>query len=115
MVFNVLARNHDDHTKNHSFIMNKSGGWALAPAYDLCYSYSPSSKWTSQHQLSLNGKRDNFTKDDLLQVAQKADIKNTKEIIQQIIEVISQWKVYAKVAEVKPEHIEQIQQTLRNL
>jgi len=113
MVFNVLARNHDDHTKNHSFIMNKTGKWSLAPAYDLCYSYSPSGKWTNQHQLSLNGKRDNFTKEDLLLVAQKADIKNAKEIIQQIVEVVSKWHVYAKTTDVIPIHIKQIQRTLR--
>ena len=113
MAFNVVARNHDDHTKNHSFIMNKTGAWSLAPAYDLCFSYSPSGKWTNQHQLSLNGKRDNFIKDDLFEVAQKADVKNTKEIIQQIIEVVSNWYIYAKEAEVKPEYISQIQKTLR--
>ena len=80
--------------------------------YDLCYSYSPSGKWTNQHQLSLNGKRDNFVKDDLIQVAQKADIKNVMEIIPQVTEVISKWDVYAKAAEVKPDHIIQIKQTL---
>ena len=113
MVFNVAARNHDDHTKNHSFIMNKSGEWSLAPAYDLCYSYSPSGKWTNQHQLSLNGKRDNFTKSDLLEVATKMSIKNAKEIVQKITDVVSQWKNYAQAANVKPEHIEQIEKTLR--
>ena len=112
MVFNVVARNHDDHTKNHSFIMNRAGYWSLAPAYDLCYSYSPSGKWTSQHQLSINGKRDNFVKDDLLQVAQKADVKNAKDIIQQTIYVVSNWEIYAKAAAVKPEHISNIQRNL---
>jgi len=113
MVFNVVARNHDDHTKNHSFIMNKTGGWSLAPAYDVCYSYASSGKWTSQHQLSLNGKRDNFVKDDLLLVAQKADIKNAKTIIQQIIEIVSNWEIFAKAVEVKPAYIKPIQRTLR--
>jgi serine/threonine-protein kinase HipA len=113
MVFNVVARNHDDHTKNHSFIMNKAGYWSLAPAYDLCYSYSPSGKWTNQHQLSLNGKRDNFIKDDLLHIAQIADIKKAKEVIQDIIEIVSHWKTYAKAVEVKSEYITSIQQTLR--
>lgn len=115
MVFNVVARNHDDHTKNHSFIMNQSGEWSLAPAYDVCYSYSPASKWTSQHQLSLNGKRDLFAMNDLLTVAEKADIKNAGEIVQQVIDVVSQWKVYAREADVKPAHITQIQQTFRRL
>ena len=65
MVFNVVARNQDDHTKNISFLMNKSGEWRLSPAYDVIYSYNPSGRWTSMHQMSINGKRDNFTRDDL--------------------------------------------------
>jgi serine/threonine-protein kinase HipA len=114
-VFNVIARNHDDHTKNHSFIMNKSGEWSLSPAYDVCYSYSPASKWTSRHQLSLNGKRDDFTLKDLLEVAEKSDIKNAREIIRQTIETVSQWSAYAREVEVKPEHITHIRQTFRNI
>jgi serine/threonine-protein kinase HipA len=115
MVFNVIARNHDDHTKNHSFIMSKSGKWSLAPAYDVCYSYSPTGKWTNQHQLSLNGKRDDFTLNDLLTVAEKADIKNAGEIIQQVVETVSQWDVYARETKVKPKHITQIKQTFRKV
>jgi serine/threonine-protein kinase HipA len=112
MVFNVIARNHDDHTKNHSFIMNETGQWSLAPAYDLCYSYSPSGKWTNQHQLSLNNKRDDFILNDLLSVSKNMDIKNAHEIIQQIVETVSQWEFYAKEANVKKEHIKQIKETL---
>jgi serine/threonine-protein kinase HipA len=113
MVFNVVARNHDDHTKNHSFIMDKIGQWSLAPAYDLCYSYSPSGKWTNQHQLSLNNKRDSFTVDDLISVANKMDIKKAPEIIQQVVSTVSQWEFYAKAADVKTEHIKHIKHTLR--
>jgi serine/threonine-protein kinase HipA len=112
MIFNVLARNHDDHTKNHSFLMDESGKWSLAPAYDLCYSYSPSGRWTSQHQLSLNGKRDGFTMQDLVQVAEKQDIKNAKEIIKQIFDVVSQWTAYANKCKVKPEFVKIIQGNL---
>lgn len=65
MVFNVMSRNHDDHSKNFSFLMDKQGKWKLSPAYDLCYSYTPGGKWTNRHQLSLNGKQDNFTMEDL--------------------------------------------------
>lgn len=65
MVFNVMGRNHDDHSKNFSFLMDRQGKWKLAPAYDLCYSYTPGGKWTNRHQLSLNGKQDNFTMEDL--------------------------------------------------
>lgn len=115
MVFNVVSRNHDDHTKNHAFLMDKSGKWSLAPAYDLCYTYAPSGKWTNQHQLSLNGKRDNFTLDDLLSTGQKLDIKNPMIIIEQITSVVSQWEMYAKNAEVKREHSKQVQDNLRLL
>ena len=68
---------------------------------------------SGSYQLSLNGKRDNFVKEDLLQVALKADVKNAKEIIQQTIEVVSNWESYAKAIEIKPEHITSIQRTLR--
>jgi len=115
MVFNVVARNQDDHTKNHSFMMSREGEWKLAPAYDICYSYSPSGKWTSQHQMSLNNKRDNFVFDDLLSVSKKMGIKKGREIIQEIVSVVSQWEVYAQEAGVKKEYIEQIGATLRLL
>ncbi|GHS86596.1 toxin HipA [Bacteroidia bacterium] len=113
MVFNVVARNHDDHTKNHSFIMNEAGQWSLAPAYDLCYSYSPSGRWTNLHQMSLNNKRDGFTVEDLLMVAKTMDIKNARAIIQQIVEIVSQWEFYAREVDVKKEHVKQIKATLR--
>ncbi|GHU63199.1 toxin HipA [Bacteroidia bacterium] len=113
MVFNVVARNHDDHTKNHSFIMDKTGRWKLAPAYDLCYSYSPSGKWTSQHQLSLNNKRDRFTLDDLFSVAKNMNVKNGQEIIQEIMETVSHWELYAGEAGVEKKYIQQIKETLR--
>ena len=112
MVFNVLARNHDDHTKNHSFLMDKNGNWSLAPAYDLCYSYSPSGKWTNKHKLSLNGKCDNFTMQDLLQVAKKQNIKNAKEIVYQVLGVVSQWTKYANRYKIKKEFINTIQANL---
>ena len=113
MVFNVIARNQDDHTKNHSFIMNQSGEWSLAPAYDICYACSPLGKWTNWHQLSLNNKRDNFTMEDLLITADKTDIRNAREIIRHIIDIVSGWEQYAHGVGVKPEHIKQIKQTLR--
>jgi len=113
MIFNVVARNHDDHTKNHSFIMNKIGEWSLAPAYDLCYSYSPLGTWTSQHQLSLNGKRDNFTHEDFVAIANKNDIKNANQIINEIVAVVSNWEEYAKTCEVMNEHIGLISKMIR--
>ena len=115
MVFNVVARNHDDHTKNHSFLMDQSGVWRLAPAYDLCYSYSPSGKWTSRHQLSLNNKRDEFTYNDLLTVAKNMSIRNANVIIQEIVEIVSSWETYAREVEVKKEHIILVKENLRLL
>lgn len=104
MVFNVMSRNHDDHTKNFSFLMDKNGKWSFAPAYDLCYSYTPGGKWTNRHQLSLNGKQDKFTYEDLVTVAENMGIRNCKHIIEQIAETLSHWKDYAKEAGVKEEH-----------
>lgn len=95
MVFNVVARNQDDHTKNFSFIMDKTGNWRLSPAYDMTYSYNESGDYTAQHQLSINGKRDNFTKSDLLKVARSMNIKKPEEIINQIVSVVSEWNKYA--------------------
>jgi len=112
MIFNVLARNHDDHTKNHAFIMDKQGRWSLAPAYDLCYSYSPSGTWTRYHQLSLNGKRDHYTYDDLIAAAPHADIRNPGEIIQQISQIVSQWERYGTAVEIPDNHIHQISENL---
>lgn len=112
MVFNVVMRNHDDHTKNHSFIMNKQGEWKLAPAYDLCYSYSPSGRWTNRHQMSLNGKQDNFSYNDLIDVANKAGINRANEIIEKIVDVASHWKEYAKDCGVKDSHAKEIEQNL---
>ena len=112
MIFNVMERNHYDHTKNHSFVMDKEGNWSLSPAYDLCYSYSPSGTWTRLHQLSVNGKRDEFTYNDLLEVAGKADIRNPREIVEQISEVIVRWKQYAIATEVPDNYTRQISENL---
>jgi len=112
MVFNVVARNHDDHTKNHSFLMNQSGRWSLAPAYDLCYSYNPHGRWTNRHQMSINSKQSQFTFEDLQSVAEKMGIKKGKEIIKQVVNSVSKWEEFAKDSGVKTTHIEQIKDNL---
>lgn len=113
MVFNVIFRNQDDHTKNHSFIMQQNGQWTLAPAYDICYAYDPSGTWTRQHQLSLVGRRDDFTKDDLISFGKNADIKNPKLILEQILHIAHTWDHYAYETEVLKHHQEQIKRHLR--
>ena len=95
MVFNVVGVNHDDHTKNISFLMDKSGQWSLSPAYDMTYAFKPSHKYLAQHQLSINNKRSGITRSDLLLVAERMNIKKPSEIIDQVTDVISQWPGYA--------------------
>ena len=114
-VFNIIGRNQDDHTKNTAYLMDKEGNWTLSPAFDVTYSYNPQGTWTSQHQMSLNGKRDNFIQDDLLAFARAADLKQSKakEIIKQIASVISNWPKYAKKADVFKTHASQIKDHLR--
>lgn len=102
MVFNVVARNHDDHTKNWGFILNKQQNWTVAPAFDLAFSYKPGSPWVSNHQLTINGKRDNFSRDDLLGTVPASLQKAATQIIEQVTEVISQWQHYAQQVGVEP-------------
>ena len=96
MVFNVIARNQDDHTKNIAFLMNPDGKWSLSPAFDMTYSYQPSGKWTDQHQMTVNGKRDHFTKEDLLKVAASSDLKGAGQVIQQVLDAVERWPDFAK-------------------
>ena len=95
MVFNVLARNCDDHTKNFAFMMEQGNRWKLAPAYDICHAYRPDSKWVSQHNLSINGKRKDFTMEDLLSVAKQNSIRSPNSIIKEVQETVSRWTEYA--------------------
>lgn len=112
MVFNVMARNCDDHTKNFAFIMDKTGQWKLAPAFDVCHSYRPGSDWVSQHSLSINGKRQNITRNDLLQVAKKMNIKKADEIIDKVHDAVTKWNDFAEQVNVKKELKEAIAKTL---
>lgn len=112
MAFNVLARNCDDHTKNFSFIMANAGEWGLSPAYDVCHAYRPDSAWVSQHALSINGKRQNITRADLLLVAKQMNIKKAEAIITQIADVVRQWNSYAEQTKVETKLREAIAKTL---
>lgn len=91
MVFNVVVRNQDDHTKNISFLMDDSGKWKLSPAYDMGYAYNPNGRWTATHQMSINGKFDEITREDLLAFAQQNNIKEAADIIDDTCEVVSHW------------------------
>ncbi len=96
MVFNVVARNQDDHTKNISFLMNRKGEWRLSPAYDMAWAYNPNGGWTATHQMSINNKWDNITREDLLNVAYEMNVKGAKKIIDQVVDAVSQWRRLAK-------------------
>lgn len=112
MVFNVIARNCDDHTKNFSFLLTQEGKWKLAPAYDICFAYRPDSIWVSQHNLSINGKRKEISREDLLALAEQNSIRNPQLIINQCLELVRQWPKYAKTYQVEEAKIKAIDQFL---
>ena len=112
MVFNVVACNQDDHTKNISFLMDKSGTWHLSPAYDMSWAYSEGGIWTHSHQMSINNKWDCITREDLLKVAHEMNIKKAAKIIDQVVEGVSLWKTLAKEnSEIPQETIDYIEST----
>ena len=106
IVFNVVVRNQDDHTKNISFLMDKNGKWRLSPAYDIVFSYNPNGSWTDTHQMSINGKFDDITRKDLLACAATNNIKNAAEIIDKVCEIASRWPQIAKNCGVPKEMID---------
>ena len=105
MAFNIIGRNQDDHVKNIAFLMDKSGNWSLSPAFDMTYSHNPQGDWTSRHQMSLNGKRDDFTIEDFKACAKNASMKRgrAEEIVRQVREAVLQWKDFADKSGVPPE------------
>lgn len=112
MIFNVLTRNCDDHTKNISFRLKRNGTWELAPAYDLCHAYRPGSEWVSHHALSINGKRIGISKQDILTAGRMLKIENGFEIIEDTARVVSKWKEYAEEVKVDPKLIVNINESL---
>ncbi|WP_292954280.1 MULTISPECIES: type II toxin-antitoxin system HipA family toxin [unclassified Neptuniibacter] len=113
MVFNICARNQGDHTKNHAFMMDAEGEWYLTPAYDLCFSYKPGNKFIETHQMSCNGKRDNFVLSDLLEAAASADIKNPQKIINEVQAATYKWKEFSKEAGLSSKEIDAIGKLFR--
>jgi len=105
MIFNVIARNCDDHTKNFAFLMDKTGKWKLSPAYDICFAYRPGSVWVSQHNLSINGKRKDFTRQDLLEIADQNSIRFPEKMINDCITQVKKWPQYAKNYQVDTEKL----------
>ncbi len=114
MVFNVIARNCDDHTKNFAFRLKEGSNWELAPAYDICHAYKPDSIWVSQHALSINGKRIGIQKEDLMSFAKAMNIKKSATIISEIHTKIQNWNNYADEVHVNTKLRDAIKETLLN-
>ncbi len=100
MVFNIVARNQDDHVKNIAFLMDKAGHWSLSPAFDMTYSYNPAGAWTASHQMTMNGKREGFTLDDFRVCARTASIKRGRAatIVGEVQDAVSKWPAFARAA-----------------
>jgi len=100
MVFNVIMRNQDDHTKNFSFLMGKNGRWRLSPAYDVTYAFDPNNYWTNQHQMSVNGKVRDINRNDLMEFARNAGTRDADDVIETTLSVAAEWKEYAGMSAV---------------
>ena len=115
MIFNVVGRNQDDHVKNIAFLMDRTGAWSLSPAFDVTYAYNPTGLWTSRHQMTINGKSNDFTREDFEAVAQMAGLKRGKDeaILTEVMDTVKEWPRYAKTAGVPGSQCEQVARTLR--
>lgn len=112
-LFNIIARNHDDHVKNFSFLMDKEGKWKISPAYDINYSFSLGGNWTNVHQSSINGKFDNFTRNDLLSFGKNFGIKKANRILDEITTAVNQWSKIASDLDIPKIEIEARNKGLR--
>jgi serine/threonine-protein kinase HipA len=110
MAFNIVARNQDDHVKNIAFLMDRGGTWSLSPAYDVTYAYNPARKWTRQHQMSLNGKRDGFAHQDFVRCAEIVSMKRGRAatILDEVSRTVAEWPRFATAAQVDEKVIERI-------
>jgi serine/threonine-protein kinase HipA len=115
MIFNVVARNQDDHVKNIAFLMDKAGEWSLSPAFDVTYAYNPAGLWTSRHQMTINGKRDDFTHADFEAVAETAGLRRGRAaaILAEVVDTVKEWRRYARTAGVRAAQRDRIAATLR--
>ena len=108
MVFNVIAANCDDHTKNLSFLLREGMRWELAPAYDVTYAFNPGGEWTWQHLMAVNGKFIGITQADLLAVADRFGIGTASKVIKKVKESVAAWPDFAKQAGVNQEETNRI-------
>jgi serine/threonine-protein kinase HipA len=114
-VFNLISRNQDDHVKNIAFLMDERGTWSLSPAYDLTYGYDPANLWMSQHQMSVNGKFEGFTREDLTKLADTVSLSGSTaaDIIQEVGHAVRRWEEFAAVAGAPENYVRQIKANQR--
>jgi serine/threonine-protein kinase HipA len=115
MAFNIIARNQDDHVKNIAFLMDKTGQWSLAPAFDVTYSYNPDGNWTARHQMTINRKHDGFTLADFRSCAKTALMKRgrAEAIVEEVRAAVTKWPHFAEQAKVMDKRRQQIQRHMR--
>ena len=108
MVFNIIARNQDDHAKNFSFMMDKQGSWSISPAYDITYANTQG--YTKEHQLSLKGQTTDFERKMLVDFAVEQSLRkqDALNVIDEVQEVLSTFEKRAKELEVNKQTIERI-------
>jgi hypothetical protein len=102
MAFNVAARNLDDHPKRIGFLKGPDGTWRLSPAYDVIYAHNPSGVWTNQRQMTIRGKREGLTREDLLAVASEMNVKQPVKLLDEVVGAVARWRESAKGAGVPP-------------
>jgi serine/threonine-protein kinase HipA len=114
MVFNVVARNQDDHVKNFAFLMDRSGRWSLAPAYDVTWACDPSNRWLQAHQMTINGRREGITVDDLVDVEKRVGLKRgtAKRILREVTDAVATWPQIADDVAVEPTTAREIDRSL---
>jgi serine/threonine-protein kinase HipA len=113
-VFNIMAVNQDDHVKNFGFLMDRTGQWRLAPAFDV--TFAKGAGFTRHHQMTLHGKADGFTREDLLTVGASLGVrKDGALILDGVAHVVGDWPRFAREADVPAEHIRRISQAHRPL
>ena len=109
--FNVAVVNCDDHTKNFAFLMDETGKWTLAPAYDTCFSHNPGEgRWTRMHQMQIAGKKWDISAEDLIVFAKTYDIPSPQEKLQKVCHAVAGWPEFAKRAGVLEAESEKIRQ-----
>jgi serine/threonine-protein kinase HipA len=98
MAFNVMARNCDDHSKNFTFLLKQGESWELAPAYDVTHAFNPKGEWTYQHLMSVNGKFQGITREDLLEDADRFGVRRAREILADLRAALESWPEFAQIA-----------------